>query len=749
MTPPRPHRPSTAASGSRSRALMLAIMALVVPLAAQAELDPEYVGSSACAACHQEEFLLWQGSHHDHAMEEATPAAVLGDFDDARITAHGITSRFHREGARYLVRTDGPDGGLRDYVVRYTFGWYPLQQYLIEMPGGRLQSLGLAWDSRPEAEGGQRWFHLYPGEDMDHRHPLHWTGREQTWNYQCAECHSTNLRRNYDLSSDSYRTTWTEIDVACEACHGPGSAHVAWAEKATAGGDAQSDPDRGLAVTMADSEGGVWTVDGESGRPVRTVPRRNGNQIEVCARCHARRGAIWEEYAHGAPLGDTHRLALLEEHLYFPDGQIMDEVFVYGSFVQSAMHRAGVTCSDCHEPHGLTLRAEGNALCGRCHAPARYDTPRHHHHEPDGAGAACTACHMPERTYMVIDDRADHSLRIPRPDLSQQLGTPNACTTCHADRPASWAAEAVHSWYPHSPHRKPHFGAALHAAATDAPDARRLLARLATDPTQPAIARASALERLRVYAEASDLSAVGELAGDDDPLIRAAAVRFLEVADVRTRVDLAWERLEDPVRAVRLEAARLLAPLLRQQLPHRFRAQLTRAVEEYAQSQHVNAERPESHLNLGLVALAVGDTAQAEASYRAALRLDPAFGPAYVNLADLYRAQGREQEGESLLRSGLEATDDKAALAHALGLLLIRQDRIEDAITFLGEAADAAPEQPRYALVYGLALQEAGRPAKAAQVLGRASERHPRDRELLLALEALRRAAGEPPPRRP
>lgn len=749
MDTPRHRHTSVVASEPRWQALELFIAALILPLVAQAGLPPEYIGSAACAACHEEEFRLWQGSHHDHAMEEATPTTVLGDFDDAEITAHGVTSRFQRKGARYFVRTDGPEGALQEYAVRYTFGWYPLQQYLVEMPGGRLQSLGLAWDSRPEAEGGQRWFHLYPDEDMDYRHPLHWTGREQTWNYQCAECHSTHLRRNYDLESDIYRTTWSEIDVACEACHGPGSAHAAWAENAAAGGEAQTDPDRGLAVILGDRDAGVWTVDAASGRPARSPPRRNGSQLEVCARCHARRGSIWAQYEHGAPLGDSHRLALLEDHLYFPDGQIKDEVFVYGSFLQSAMHRAGVTCSDCHEPHGLTLRAEGNALCGRCHAPARYDTPGHHHHEPGGSGAACTACHMPQRTYMVIDERADHSLRIPRPDLSERLGTPDACTGCHADREAAWAADAVASWYPDSAHRKPHFGVALSAAATGGRDAGKLLARLATDPTQPGIARASALERLRAHAEAGHLSAVGELAGDDDPLIRAAAVRFLEVADVRTRVDLAWERLEDPVRAVRLEAARLLAPLLQQQLPDRFRAQLTRAVEEYAQSQYANAERPEAHLNLGLVALSVGDAPQARESYRTAIRLDPAFAPAYANLADLYRLQGRDADGEALLRAGLEATDRDPSLAHALGLLLVREGRLEEATGFLREAAETAIEQPRYALVYGLALEKAGRTAEAVEVLGRARARHPRDRDLRLALDDLRRDTAAELPQRP
>ena len=162
--------------------------------AAQSALAAEYVGSARCSRCHVTEAGAWRRSHHDLAMTEANEETVLGDFTDAEITAHGVTSRFYRKDDGFYVRTDDPGGKLRDYPIRYTFGWYPLQQYLIEFPRGHVQSLGLAWDSRPKEEGGQRWFHLYPDEEMDHRHPLHWTGREQTWNYQCAECHSTNLR---------------------------------------------------------------------------------------------------------------------------------------------------------------------------------------------------------------------------------------------------------------------------------------------------------------------------------------------------------------------------------------------------------------------------------------------------------------------------------------------------------------------------------------------------------------------------
>ncbi|MCB1790861.1 MAG: hypothetical protein KDJ24_11230 [Gammaproteobacteria bacterium] len=695
----------------------------------------EFVGSERCAACHEQAMQNWRSSHHDLAMAEVNSSTVLGDFDDAEFTANGVTTRFFRKDDGYFVRTDGPDGELHDYAIRYTFGWFPLQQYLVEFPNGRFQALGIAWDSRAVSDGGQRWFHLYPEERIDHRHALHWAGREQTWNYQCAECHSTNLQKRYAAESDSYRTTWSEIDVGCEACHGPASAHLDWAQRAAADGALQSDPGKGFVVTLGDHDQGTWTIGDQNHKPRRTVPRTQRVEIAICARCHSRRGQVWEAYEYGKPLSDTHRLAMLDEHLYYPDGQIKDEVYVYGSFIQSPMYHAGVTCSDCHEPHSLQLRAEGNALCVRCHQADTFDTPAHHHHVAGTAGASCTACHMPQRKYMVIDERADHSMRVPRPDVAARLGSPDACTGCHTERTADWAAAVVADWYPASTRRgAAHFGDVLQAAANGSPRAPEHLAALAVNATYPAIARATALDRLSALAGQQYVTRVQGLLEDPDPLLRAAAARYLGVTDVRTRVDLGWGLLEDPDRSVRLEAARALAPLLRQRVPDRYRAVLTQAVEEYRESLRVTAERPESQLNLALVANAMGDVPAAESAYRTALRLDPAFSPAYVNLADLYRQLGRDAEGVQMLRDGHGRVGEDADLSHALGLALIRQKALADAVPHLRDAAQLAPDRPRYAYVYALALQGAGEKVRALEVLERANTRHPGNRDILLAL---------------
>ena len=339
------------------------------------------------------------------------------------------------------------------FEVKYTFGIDPLQQYLIEFPDGRIQALSIAWDSRPKDQGGQKWFHLYPNEQIKHDDVLHWTRLNQNWNFMCAECHSTGVKKNYDAANDRFRTTWAEISVGCEACHGKGSRHVNWAHNQRSWFEKDDDPRKGLTVLLNERDGITWQLDPKTGNPQRSVaPAVTRREVETCGLCHARRGEFSEEWVPGQPLSDTHAVSLLARGLYHADGQMRDEVYNYGPFKQSKMFAAGVTCSDCHEPHAAKLRAPGNGVCLQCHASDKYEVASHNRHEGVSPAVTCASCHMPVSTYMVVDKRHDHSLRIPRPDLSVKLGTPNACNDCHADKSAQWAADAIERW--HGPVRK-------------------------------------------------------------------------------------------------------------------------------------------------------------------------------------------------------------------------------------------------------------------------------------------------------
>lgn len=720
---------------------LCAVFVLSLPaVAASTGTSPHYVGLPVCAECHADQVEQWSGSHHDQAMQPATKETVLGDFNNARLSHFGVTSSFYTRDGRYWVRTEGPDGKLQDYEIQYTFGVHPLQQYLVEFPGGRLQALGLAWDTRPQAEGGQRWFHLYPDEKIAADDELHWTQPSQNWNTMCAECHSTRLQKNYDPVTKTFSTTWSEIDVSCEACHGPGADHVRWAERESGWEKLQSN--KGLVLTLDERKGVHWRINLKTGNAARSEVRRSDKEIEMCARCHSRRSTISQDYVHGEPLLNHYLPQRLTAGMYHADGQIDDEVFVYGSFVQSKMYHAGVTCSDCHNPHSLQLKASGNGVCLQCHRADKYDRSSHHFHEMGTPGASCAECHMPPKHYMVVDPRHDHSMRIPRPDLSVKLGTPNACNNCHKDKDAAWAATQVNTWYGHVPSGFQNFAQALHAARQGKPSAADGLTTLIRDAQAPGIARATALSQMGPYLGPATGDVLETGLSAENPLLRHASVGVLNYVPPQLRMQLAMHMLDDEVRAVRMEAARLLAPIDPEQLSNEQQAHLQRGLQEYIQAQLANAERPEAQTNLGGLYADRGEFDKAIAAFQTAITRDPAYTPGYVNLADFYRSQGQEKKAEATLRSAAKANPNSADVHHALGLTLVRQQRNSEALEELALAAQLSPDNARYAYVYAVALHSANKMQQAISVLEKSHDQHPYDQDILSALVAFHRDAG-------
>ncbi|HED64431.1 MAG TPA: tetratricopeptide repeat protein [Planctomycetes bacterium] len=681
----------------------------------------DYVRDSTCERCHAEEFAAWLGSDHDLAMQEARDDTVLGDFDDASFAG----TRFHRDGERFLVETEGPGGERADFEVPYVFGVRPLQQLLVRLPRGRLQSFPIAWDTE-----NRTWFSLYPDDAFAHDDPLHWTGRFQRWNTMCASCHSTDVRVGYDLETDSYDTTWKEIDVGCQACHGPGSRHLEWAAAHPDGG-ARRGEDVGLETELR----------GHNQR----------GEFNACAPCHARRSPLTDAHRPSDAFLDGYLPERLGPLTYFPDGQIKDEVYVWGSFVQSKMARAGVTCSDCHDPHGLGLRAEGNALCAQCHRPAPptdrfpalaskdYDTPEHHHHEPGSPGAKCVSCHMPERTYMVIDPRRDHSMRIPRPDLHDLLGVPDACSSCHPDEEAGWAARKVEEWY--GPERPLSFGPLFAVARGGAKEALAPLSGLVANPEVAGIVRATGLELLRGLGN-EGMQAAAAMIGDEDPLVRFAAVGSLDSLPAQARTTLVDPLLTDPVRAVRIEAARALSSLPPGEIPEADRAAYDAASEEFIAAQLTQADLPAPHLNLGIFFAARGENERARTEYETALRLEPSFLPARFNLANLLNRAGDNEGAEDVLRGGVTYAPQEPELHFSLGLLLAEMQRLPEALDEMELAARFGPDRPRVHYNLGLLLQKMGRLDEADDALEEAIRRAPRDPDALHALALLRTDRG-------
>ena len=702
--------------------------------------DARYVGGAACVSCHAKEAAAWATSQHAGAMKHAADSTVVGNFDNTSFNDGRVTTRFSRRDGRFIVNTEGPDGKLRDYEVKYTFGLYPLQQYLIDIDNGRIQSLTIAWDSREKAAGGQRWFSLYPGEKILPGESIHWTGRDQNWNFMCAECHSTNVKKNFDPAQPRFTTSWGDISVNCEACHGAGSRHVEWA--GSKAGRAGRAGEMGLVVEFNERAGVTWPIDSTTGIGVRSSPRHTDKEIETCGLCHARRAQLRDGYVPGQSLGTTDQVALLEPGLFWPDGQMRDEVYNYAPFLQSKMYRKGVTCSDCHDPHTQQLRAPGSQVCLQCHSKEKYAAPSHDHHPAGTARVNCVSCHMPQATYMVIDSRHDHSFRVPRPEQTVQFGVPNTCNQCHREQSAQWAADQVAKWFGHAPEGYQRYAQVLHDSEDRLPGSLARLTGLAGDTLQPAIARATAVSRLAGYQSPSAVSAAEAVLTDRSSLLRAAAVTALENAEPAERVRLLAPRLSDSILAVRIDAARALAAVERQ-LPDSAKPAFGKALQEYIDVQMFNADRPESWTNLATVYAMRGDRARAADAFGRAIALDSSFVPAWVNLADFLRATGDEAGAGAALRDGIRHSPDNANLHYSLGLTLIRQRQLPGALAELKTAARLAPDDAHIGYVYGVALHDTGKSADGIRQLEAVLKLHPDDPQVLQALAAYAKEAGD------
>jgi predicted CXXCH cytochrome family protein len=528
---------------------------------------------------------------------------------------------------------------------------------------------------------------------------MHWSGRGMNWNYMCADCHATAIRKGYDALADTFHTQYSELGVGCEGCHGPGAEHVRWGE--TPGWlRAITWRNNGLISRLDERRDTRWNVDSVTGNARRNVPRTTDREIDTCAQCHARRVHIADGYTAGAPLLDHYDVLPLLPSLYHPDGQQKDEVYNHGSFLQSRMHAFGVTCADCHDPHTQKLRRPGSQVCAQCHRPAKFDTTAHHGHPRRSTGSECAACHMPTTTYLEIDARHDHSIRVPRPDRSASMGVPNPCAGCHPTRDARWAAVEARRWSGRDPAGFQQFADAFAADDRSAADAATRLHALARDPGQPAIVRASALWRLARFPGVATREAAEAAASDANPLVRRAALEALEGEPPGDRVRIAAPLLGDTLRAIRQKAAWLLAAVGDSLPTPLLRSAFERAAGEFVASQVYNADRAEHRVTLGAFLFARRDTAAAEREFRAAIRQWPRHLPGYENLAGLLSLRGREGEGEALLREALRRMPDEAALHHALGLSLARQSRYAEASPELARAVQLSPADPAYARAY-------------------------------------------------
>lgn len=717
---------------------------ILVDASTPANVHAHYVGSQTCAQCHAVETRQWESSDHAHSMMVANNKSVLGDFNHATFTYFGVTSHFFKKHGDFYVRTLGPDGKMHNYKVAYTFGIYPLQQYLVAFPGGRLQTLSLCWDARPKSQGGQRWFDIYPNTNVEPANPLFWTKPPQNWNMQCAQCHSTNVKKNYDAVKNVYHTTFSQINVSCESCHGPGSAHVAWAWKHQHDTTYKKTGNMGLLVHLRVKPYGFRHGD-MNHLPERTRPLESHVLINICAKCHSRRSDLTDAPDLGHSLLQTHMPVLLDDPAYFPDGQIRGEDYVWGSFTQSVMYHHGVRCIDCHNPHTLKLRisAVNGAICLRCHSAARFATPSHTHHPVGSTGANCINCHMPHRVYMTIDTRFDHSIRIPRPDLSVKYQTPNACTQCHTDKTNVWAAKWVTKWYGSLKTTPQSFVSALAAGREDAPDAGKQLNAAARQKAYPAIARATAAELLQTHPSQETANTIKRLLQAPDPVVRLGAVRALSGFASRQRWQLGAKALRDKVLAVRITAAQELAQGSNQYAKGANAKTFSQALADLFQVQLHNADHAATLVAHGSVELNLDHLAKAKKAYQTAIARHPDFAAAYVNLADLYRMEKQEAKVQKVLHQGLSVIPHNGYLHYALALSDVRLNDRTGALKELRQAMAFAPSNTIFVYTYAIALNSYGQSDQAIDVLVNAIKQHPRNAQLLTTIVAIAQQQGD------
>lgn len=635
-------------------------------------------GPAECVDCHAQAVADWSISQHSVAMAVPSVETVAGDFSDTQFADSDVNVRFSREVGSYRIVTR-EFGETREWTVAYTFGVYPLQQYLIDVGGGRLQAFNIAWDTRSKADGGQRWFRL---DDPGHNRPgdpMHWTGIYQNWNNQCADCHSTGLTRNYDPDSDSYLTQWGHVAVACEACHDRGSEHA----------DAQRSGQRHTAgVELAAM--GAWLVS-EGLKPPKHIGLESSRaQVPTCGRCHSLRTRLLD--SGGGQVHDQFSLSRLEQPLYFSDGGVREEVFVQGSFEQSKMFAAGVVCTDCHNPHSGELKAQGNAVCAQCHNASEFETQEHHRHPRGSEGAECVNCHMPESTFMKIDHRREHSFMVPRPDVARAAGSDDVCLGCHTDKDRGWSMETMQEWYP------TRFRAETWHEVQQRPPTSAI--EYLNDDTEPALRRASLLEQHGAWLVRERPVLLEALAASKAAVVRESAYRVLRHGEPGFARGLANAGLADPSLAVRLatfESLNWLGVSLDNEQWKSVRL-------EYEHFLKLQSDLP-SGLVLNARYLLTGDYVyKAGKALEKALEKDPGYVPATILLTDILRSGGQNVEAMEAINRTLETVPGDASLLHLRGLIHLKLKHYEKALEDLGEAALLAPDNWLFGYRYAVAL---------------------------------------------
>jgi len=671
-----------------------------------------YAGSQNCCECHAQAFELWKNSHHALAERPVDEALDKAAFYPPREIKHASqTSKTQFSAGRMELVAAALDGRIKPRPVERVIGVQPLHQFLVAEPGGRYQVTELAVDTEKN-----EWFDVFGNEDRQPGEWGHWTGRGMSWNSMCAACHNTRVQKNYKLSSDSYETTVAEGGVGCEACHGPMAEHAAWQEAHAQSRPRPSDP----ALTRFFSD--TW--------------------LSVCGSCHARRSDLTGAFRPGADFLDHFSPALPDEtETYYPDGQVRDEDFEYGSFLGSRMYGLGVRCLHCHDPHSGKTRTADNLLCFQCHG-GKIDPEQHSHHRPDTPGSFCVDCHMPQTAYMQRHLRRDHGLTIPDPLLTKEHGIPNACSRCHDDKPVEWSIEYAQQWYGQKLDRPTQRRArCLAEARAGSAGALSSMAKLTREeefksPFWKAVAAGVLpLGNLLDASQEEARNVLLEWAGDPAPLVRAVSARSLNQYAGDAAVNAALRRLlEDPVRLVRVEAAWAL---------HAEVPLESRAGQDLCNFLDQSADQPAGLLQAAVLKLDRGNSAAALPLLRQAIAWDGRSAPLRHAYATALSLTGDSAEAARQLEQACQSEPRNAGLRFDWGLALGETGELERALETFRKAVALDPRFARAWYNLGLAASHLGKTAEAVEALQRAERLEPDSADFSYALAIVQSNAGQ------
>jgi Tfp pilus assembly protein PilF len=364
------------------------------------------------------------------------------------------------------------------------------------------------------------------------------------------------------------------------------------------------------------------------------------------------------------------------------------------------MYGAGVNCLDCHDKHTMKIKIEGNGLCLQCHSGEVYNKKDHHQHQENSQGAQCVNCHMPETRYMGVDDRRDHSFKVPRPDLSEQFNTPNACIKCHEDKNNQWAEENLIKWHGKPQALLPSKRLLMKLNAGQSISVAQHLSIIA-DEKIDVISRASALQMLSYTTQSIPANKLLPYIKHSEPLLRLSAASVGLLLAPKERERHLSVLLNDKLKAIRVAAARSLVSTT---ISSENQATFSSAFEELTSTNEINSWRGEGRANQAMMALEVNDTLGAEASLKQAIKIEPYFDASYINLADLYRSQQRASLVNSVLRQGMKNNPLSGALTYSYGLHLVRQQKLAKAIEYFEKSINLASQNQQYAYTYVLAI---------------------------------------------